>query len=82
MSENIQISLIQSDLHWQEREANLAMFEEKIWEIEGGTDIIVLPEMFNSGFTMEVEKVAEPMNLTTFKWMKQQASQSNDEHSR
>ncbi|MFT5617356.1 MAG: omega-amidase [Arenicella sp.] len=76
MSENIRISLIQSNLHWQEREANLAMFEEKIWGIEGGTDLIVLPEMFNSGFTIEVEKVAEPMNLTTFKWMKQQASQT------
>ncbi len=76
MPENIRISLIQSSLHWQEREANLAMFEEKIWEIEGETDLIVLPEMFNSGFTMEVGKVAEPMNLTTFKWMQQQASQT------
>jgi predicted amidohydrolase len=76
MSKNIRISLIQSNLHWQEREANLAMFEEKIWEIEGRTDLIILPEMFNSGFTMDAKQVAEPMNLTTFKWMKQQANQT------
>lgn len=76
MPENIRISIIQTDLHWQDSDANLAMFEEKIWEIEQETDLIVLPEMFNSGFTMEVGKVAEPMNLTTFKWMKQQASQT------
>ena len=71
----ISISFIQSDLHWQQPGANLAMFEEKIWELEK-TDIIVLPEMFNTGFSMNVESIAEPMNFTTFKWMKQQAMQT------
>lgn len=70
------VTLIQSPLYWQDAAANLAMFEEKIWQIDESTDLIILPEMFNSGFTMEPQKVAEPMNFTTFKWMKQMAEQT------
>ena len=73
--QDLKLVLIQSDLYWQQKEANLAMFEEKIWEITEPVDIIVLPEMFQTGFTMEHEGLSEPMNLTTFKWMKQMASQ-------
>lgn len=73
--QDLNLTLIQSDIHWQDVGANLAMFEEKIWQIEGETDIIVLPEMFNTGFSMET-RLAEPMNLTTFKWMKQMAAQT------
>ncbi len=73
----IKTSLIQSDLYWQDIDANLAMFEEKIWEIEGPTDIIILPEMFNTGFTMNAEKLAEPTNFKTFRWMSQMARQKD-----
>ena len=73
--QDLKLTLIQSTIHWQNVGANLAMFEEKIWQIEGKTDIIVLPEMFNTGFSMETS-LAEPMNLTTFKWMKQMAAQT------
>lgn len=73
--ENLSLTLIQSALHWENAVANLAMFEEKIWQIKEATDLIVLPEMFTTGFTMNAS-LAEPMNLTTFKWMKQQAAQT------
>ena len=73
---NLSLTLIQSSLHWEDVGANLAMFEEKIWQITQPTDLIILPEMFNTGFTMNADRVAEPMNLHTFKWMKQQASQT------
>lgn len=53
------------------------MFEEKIWQIDRPVDVILLPEMFQTGFTMEHEGLAEPMNFTTFKWMKQMATQKN-----
>lgn len=53
------------------------MLEEKIWTIPGKTDLIILPEMFSTGFTMEVAKLAEPMNLTTLKWMRQQSASFN-----
>jgi len=76
MSATLNITLIQSQLHWENIPANLAMFEEKIWRINQPTDLIVLPEMFNTGFTMNTPVVAEPMNLHTLKWMKGQASQT------
>ena len=74
--QDLKITLIQSDLHWEDAEANLSMFEEKIWRINGGTDVIVLPEMFTTGFTMAAAKLAEMMNMRTFKWMKQVADQT------
>src|SRR5687767_5655001 len=74
--ENLSITLIQSSLHWEDPVANMSMFEEKIWQIKEAVDLIVLPEMFTTGFTMNAKALAEPMNLTTFKWMKQQAAQT------
>lgn len=74
---SLKTTLIQSDLYWQDIDANLAMFEEKIWDIEESTDIIILPEMFNTGFSMHAQKLAEPMNFKTFKWMSQMARQKD-----
>jgi predicted amidohydrolase len=74
--QDLRVTLIQADLYWQNPTANRAMLEEKIWEIEGQTDLIILPEMFTTGFTMEAAKHAEVMNITTMKWMKQQAAQT------
>lgn len=74
-SPEICIALVQTDLHWQDKTANLAMLEEKIWDLKGTADLIVLPEMFPTGFSMEASKLAEPMNLTIHKWMKQLAAQ-------
>lgn len=74
--QDLKVTLIQSPLHWESPGANMAMFEEKIWKIDQPTDLIVLPEMFTTGFTMNPSKVAEPMNYNACKWMKQQASQT------
>lgn len=74
--ENLNVTLIQSGLHWENPVANRSMFEEKIWQIGRSTDVIVLPEMFTTGFSMNAEGLAEAMNLDTFKWMKQMASQT------
>jgi omega-amidase len=76
MPQNLTITLIQTDIFWENPTANMAMLEEKIMRMEEQTDLIILPEMFNSGFTMNVQKVAEPMNLTTFKWLKQMSAQT------
>lgn len=74
--QDLSVTLIQTNLHWENPVANLAMFEEKIWKIGQPTDVIVLPEMFSTGFTMRAPALAEMMNLNTFKWMKQMAAQS------
>ena len=73
--QDLKITIIQSDIHWEDVGANLAAFEEKIWQA-GSTDVIVLPEMFTTGFTMKAKSLAEMMNLRTFKWMKQMADQT------
>ena len=74
--QDLTISIIQSNLHWENPSANLAMFEEKIWQIGKPTDVIVLPEMFTTGFSMNASMLAEVMNQQTFKWMKQMADQT------
>jgi predicted amidohydrolase len=73
---DLKVTIIQSDLHWEDIGANLSMFEEKIWRISGSTDVIVLPEMFTTGFTMAAPRLAEMMNLRTTKWMRQMADQT------
>lgn len=74
--QDLKFTILQSELHWEDIGANLAMFEEKIWKIGEPTDVIVLPEMFTTGFTMKAPPLAEMMNLRTFKWMKQMADQT------
>lgn len=70
------ITLLQADLYWHDPVANRAMLEERIFNLPESTDLIVLPEMFTTGFTMDASAVAEPMNLATFRWMKQMAAQT------
>jgi len=74
--QDLKICLIQSSLYWENPQANMSMFEEKIWEIKDKPDLILLPEMFTTGFSMNASTLAEPMNLKAFKWMKQQAKQT------
>jgi len=70
--DHLKLSLVQSNLHWENKKANLEMFSQKILEIEE-TDIIVLPEMFTTGFTNNVTELAETMEGETFQWMKEKA---------
>lgn len=76
-SPDLTIALVQTQLYWKDKVANLAMLEEKLWGIEDGVDLIILPEMFPTGFSMEAAELAEPMNLGICKWMRQMASQKN-----
>ncbi|MDW7695560.1 amidohydrolase [Flammeovirgaceae bacterium SG7u.111] len=72
----LKVTLIQTELYWESPSANLAHLEELIWGNRLETDLIILPEMFTTGFTMNAAKLAEPMNLSTFKWMAQMAKQT------
>ena len=64
------ITTIQSNLIWEEKSANLRLLEQKIAGIEEKTEIVVLPEMFNTGFSMRPEALAETMDGETVEWMK------------
>lgn len=72
---HLTFTLIQTNLHWEDKAANLQMLEEKINSIQHTTQIIVLPEMFNTGFSMKPEELAEPMNGPTVEWMKKIAAE-------
>ncbi|MCB9361754.1 MAG: nitrilase family protein [Flavobacteriales bacterium] len=74
---NLKVTIIQSELHWENTDENLAMFTDKINAIIEQTDVIVLPEMFTTGFSMDSVKLAEKMDGKTVTWMKQQAAKKN-----
>lgn len=71
------ISLIQSPLTWENPMDNRFYFEEKINDLGHTSDLVILPEMFTSGFTMNPKSVAETMNGTTIQWLQNLASKNN-----
>ncbi len=72
MQEQLKIAIIQSDLAWENPKKNRKGFTAKIEGIQE-VDIIVLPEMFNTGFTMNAKTVAETMDGKTVAWMQKKA---------
>jgi omega-amidase len=72
---SLTITIIQSDLHWEDKAANLAMFEKKINGIKEKTEIVLLPEMFSTGFSMKQKTLAEKMDGETVAWMKKIATE-------
>lgn len=79
----ITITTIQTNLHWEDKAANLEMLEQKISSIKEKTEIVVLPEMFSTGFSMNAEQLAETMPARsgtdgdgeTVQWMKRLAEE-------
>jgi len=68
------ITTIQTDLHWENKTANLRMLEDKIRNLEQRTEIVLLPEMFSTGFSMRPAGLAEPMDGETVSWMRDMSS--------
>src|SRR5215831_12189672 len=77
MNADLHITLIQTSLHWENREANLDMFSRKIASIHEATDLILLPEMFTTGFSMRPEQFAETMDGHALQWMRITAKEKN-----
>ncbi len=75
--DDLKITIIQSNLHWENKEENKIMFSQKIDSITDKTDLIVLPEMFTTGFSMKPKQFAESMDGYTVEWMKEQAKKKN-----
>lgn len=73
---DLRISLIQAELFWEDPEKNRAAFAPLIAELEGKTDLIALPEMFTTGFTMNAAALAEPMEGETHQWMRKWAAKT------
>src|SRR5690606_26947134 len=77
MQDQLKVAIIQSDLVWENPEQNRKNFSEKIEMINGSVDLIVLPEMFTTGFTMNASLVAETMEGNTVAWMQKTASETH-----
>ena len=71
----LNITIIQTDLHWENKNANLRMLGEKIRNISQHTELVVLPEMFSTGFSMKTNELAETMAGETIEWMKRIAAE-------
>lgn len=68
---SLTITTIQTNLVWENKAANLQLLEKKISELEEKTEIVVLPEMFSTGFSMQPQALAETMEGETVQWMKE-----------
>jgi predicted amidohydrolase len=68
------ITLIQTELKWEDKAANLRSLEEKILSIRENTELVVLPEMFSTGFSMRPEVLAESMDGPSLAWMRSVAA--------
>ncbi|WP_378179605.1 amidohydrolase [Aquimarina sp. SS2-1] len=77
MNTTLHIALIQSHLAWENAIQNRAVFEDKIKSISTKTDLIILPEMFTTGFTMNAAEVAETMDGETVSWLRKLAEQKD-----
>lgn len=71
--QDLTITLLQTCLRWHDRTANLAMFSEKLCTLSQPTDLIILPEMFTTGFSMEASLLAEQMEGPAVAWMQETA---------
>jgi predicted amidohydrolase len=71
---SLTITLIQPNLHWENKKANLQMLQQKIESIQEKTEVVILPEMFSTGFSMKPELLAEKMDGETVEWMKKLAA--------
>ena len=69
MQNELNIVAIQAKLTWENPAVNLLFFEQKIAQLDSGTDLIVLPEMFSTGFTMQPASIAQTMKGSTVLWM-------------
>lgn len=74
--DQLKISLVQADLNWEDQESNFQLFEDLIDELEE-TDLIILPEMFTTGFSMKPGDLYDEPEGKTLQWMKQQATSKN-----
>ncbi len=73
--QSLTITLIQTHLHWEDKAANLSMLHQKIMSIQEKTEVVILPEMFSTGFSMKPQQFAETMDGETVQWMRNIAQQ-------
>ena len=75
--QDLKVTLVQANQIWENKKENIKHFEELLSTVED-TDIIVLPEMFHTGFTMHAKKFAEEMKKSSaISWLQSMAAKKN-----
>jgi len=72
---NLKITIIQTEIFWENTDANIKMFDKKINSISEHTDLILLPEMFSTGFTMNAPKLAQSMKGSVVAWLMRKSAE-------
>ena len=70
---DLHVTLVQSDIYWEDSSKNLESFERVLGDLKEKTDLIVLPEMFNTGFSMNLQSCAEKMDGETIAFLRETA---------
>src|SRR5688572_330524 len=71
----LRVTLVQQPLVWQDAAANRTKLDVLLAPLAGKTDLVVLPEMFTTGFSMDVERLAEEAGGPTSLWLQKKASE-------
>lgn len=74
--QDLKIALMQAELDWEDPMANLRRFDAKIEQVQAGVHLIVLPEMFSTGFSMNPARLAQPMDGPAVSWMKDRSRET------
>ena len=69
----MRITLIQTDIAWEDKQENLRRLQLSLEKLKGKTDLVVLPETFTTGFSMNVKRLAEPQSGPTLSLLQQWA---------
>ncbi|MCC7050930.1 MAG: nitrilase family protein, partial [Bacteroidia bacterium] len=75
--QKLTVSLIQTPLFWEDKQKNLSLLNKAFEGIKDGVNLIVLPEMFTTGFSMNSAKLAEETGGQAMQWMLEKAKQKN-----
>ena len=73
MIDDLRISMIQAHMIWEDRDENLGYYGELIRRVKGKSDLAILPETFTTGFSMDVEKLADTMDGPTIPTVRSRA---------
>jgi omega-amidase len=71
---HLKVALVQTELVWEDPAANRTRFDERLAAVDGAPDLVVLPEMFTTGFTMAGPRLAEPMVGPSVEWLRNKAA--------
>ena len=73
--QDLNVTTVQANLAWEDKTTNLKHFDELLHPLKGTTDLVVLPEMFTTGFSMNAAALAETMDDPSVEWMVKKAAQ-------